>query len=121
MQLGINNVMVASEPHVIAQPLDPGDPDLPEKMQDILEKGKRSWLKNTEVCDMLLHYTKFNLRIAREPPCQPPGNAQTTPVWSFSILVQVQLSHNKTTCHDVLGSTINSQACLAARWLIVPV
>ena len=71
--------MVASEPHVIAQPLDPRDPDLPEKMQDILEKGKRSWLKNTEVCDMLLHYTKFNLRIAREPPCQPPGNCTNNP------------------------------------------
>ncbi len=61
----------------VAQPLAPSDPDLPEMVQDILEKGKRSWLKNTEVCDMLLNYSAFNLRVAREPPCQPPGSALT--------------------------------------------
>lgn len=57
-----------------AQPLDPKDEDLPELTQDILEKGKRSWLKNTEVCDMLLNYTACNLKVARELPRQPPGS-----------------------------------------------
>lgn len=65
-------------PPVVAQPLDSGDPDLPEKTQDILEKGKRGWLKNTEVCDMLLHHAAFNLRVAKEPPRQPPGSCLTT-------------------------------------------
>lgn len=65
--------MVVSEAPVFAQPLDSLDPDLPKNMQDVLEKGKRSWLKNTEVCEMLLNYTELNLRVARDPPRQPPG------------------------------------------------
>ena len=66
--------MVVPEPPVFAQPLDSRDPDLPENMQDVLEKGKRSWLKNTEVYEMLLNYTELNLRVARDPPRQPPGD-----------------------------------------------
>ena len=85
--------MGAARPHIVAQPLDPGDSDLPEKTQDILKKGKRSWLKNTEVCDMLLNYTAFNLRVAREPPCQPPGTAQlhleAAPCYSFMLVALV--------------------------------
>ena len=57
-----------------AQPLDPRDAGLPEATQEILEKGKRTWLKNTEVCDMLINHAASNLRVAREPPCQPPGD-----------------------------------------------
>ena len=68
--------MGASSVTAVAQPLDPTDIDLPEATQDILEKGKRSWLKNTEVCDMLINYAAFNLRVAREPPCKPPGSQQ---------------------------------------------
>lgn len=60
---------------VVAQPLAPSDIDLPEATQEILEKGKRSWLKNTEVCDMLLNYMVCNLRVAKEPPCKPPGGS----------------------------------------------
>lgn len=65
--------MGASETPVIARPLDPRDPNLPQTVRDILEKGKRSWLKNTEVCDMLLNHMEFNLRVAKKPPRQPPG------------------------------------------------
>lgn len=65
--------MVASEPPVFAQPLDPHDPDLPATMQDVLQKGKRSWLRNTEVCEMLQNYTELNLRVAKDPPRLPPG------------------------------------------------
>ena len=64
----------ASEQPVIAQPLDSRDSTLPENVRDILDKGKHSWLKNTEVCDMLLNHTEFNLRVAKEPPRQPPGD-----------------------------------------------
>jgi len=66
-------VMGATDATVVAQPLAPSDVDLPKATQEILEKGKRSWLKNTEVCDMLLNYTACNLRVAKEPPCKPPG------------------------------------------------
>lgn len=71
--LAPNSDMGGSETPVIARPLDPRDPKLPETVRDILEKGKRSWLKNTEVCDMLLNHNEFNLRVAKEPPRQPPG------------------------------------------------
>ncbi|DBA68383.1 TPA: hypothetical protein ACH3X2_013687 [Trebouxia sp. C0005] len=67
--------MGATDAIVVAQPLAPSDVDLPKATQEILEKGKRSWLKNTEVCDMLLNYTACNLRVAKEPPCKPPGGS----------------------------------------------
>ncbi|KAL0048855.1 hypothetical protein WJX82_001004 [Trebouxia sp. C0006] len=67
--------MGATDATVVAQPLAPSDVDLPKATQEILEKGKRSWLKNTEVCDMLLNYTACNLRVAKEPPCKPPGGS----------------------------------------------
>ena len=56
-----------------AQPLDPTSSKLPDKVQEVLDKGKRSWLKSTEVCDLLLHHTAFDLKVEKEPPCQPPG------------------------------------------------
>lgn len=65
--------MRATDATVVAQPLDPSDVDLPEATQEILDKGKRCWLKNTEVCDMLLNHAACNLRVAKEPPCKPPG------------------------------------------------
>lgn len=87
-----NRIMGASEAPVIARPLDPRDPKLPENVRDILEKGKRTWLKNTEVCDMLLNHTELNLKVAREPPRQPPGSPRRAVAWlqvAVGILVQV--------------------------------
>ena len=60
-----------------AQPLAPNS-DLPENVQEVLDKGRHSWLKSTDVCDLLLHYATYNLKVEKEPPCQPPGSFECT-------------------------------------------
>ena len=49
------------------------DVKFPAKVRDILLKAQSAWLKNTEVCDLLLHYHEYQLPVAREPPNLPPG------------------------------------------------
>jgi hypothetical protein len=56
-----------------AQSLSPDNPRFPQKVRDILHKAQSAWLKNTEVCDLLLHYAEYNLPVARDPPNLPPG------------------------------------------------
>lgn len=89
----------------MAQPLDPREPHLPEDMRDILYKGMCSWLKNTEVRDMLLHYTEFNLRVAREPPCQPPGMEQLWHGWRCFKHTSSGVAHPNQTYMDVPALT----------------
>ncbi|KAK9846619.1 hypothetical protein WJX81_007767 [Elliptochloris bilobata] len=36
-------------------------------------KAEQTWLKNTEVCELLLNYVAYNLPVSKEPPNQPPG------------------------------------------------
>ena len=59
-----------------AQSLSPDNPKFPQKVRDILHKAQSAWLKNTEVCDLLLHYAEYNLPVARDPPNLPPGKLQ---------------------------------------------
>jgi hypothetical protein len=56
-----------------ATSLNPDNPKFPQKVRDILLKAQNAWLKNTEVCDLLLHYSEYSLPVAREPPSLPPG------------------------------------------------
>lgn len=56
-----------------AQSLSPDNPRFPQKVREILHKAQSAWLKNTEVCDVLLHYSEYNLPVARDPPHLPPG------------------------------------------------
>lgn len=56
-----------------AIPIDPSDPSLPPKVREVLHKGRTSWLKNPEVCDLLVNHAAFNLPISRDAPMQPPG------------------------------------------------
>jgi hypothetical protein len=56
-----------------AIPIDPTDPNLPPKVRDVLHKGRTSWLKNPEVCDLLVNHAAFNMPISRDAPMQPPG------------------------------------------------
>ncbi|CAL8460857.1 g388 [Coccomyxa elongata] len=58
-----------------AQSLSPDNPKFPQKVRDILHKAQSAWLKNTEVCDLLLHYAEYNLPVARDPPNLPPGGS----------------------------------------------
>ena len=59
-----------------AQSLSPDNPKFPQKVRDILHKAQTAWLKNTEVCDVLMRYSEYNLPVAREPPHLPPGGAK---------------------------------------------
>ena len=63
-----------------AQSLSPDNPKFPQKVRDILHKAQSAWLKNTEVCDLLLHYAEYNLPVARDPPNLPPGELQHSDV-----------------------------------------
>jgi hypothetical protein len=56
-----------------ATSLNPDDPKFPQKVRETLHKAQSSWLKNTEVCNLLLHYAEYNLPVARDPPNLPPG------------------------------------------------
>jgi hypothetical protein len=56
-----------------AVPIDPSDPNLLPKVREILTKGKTSWLKNPEVCDLLMNHASYNMPISRDAPNQPPG------------------------------------------------
>ena len=56
-----------------AQSLSPDNPKFPQKVRDILHKAQTAWLKNTEVCDVLMRYSEYNLPVARDPPHLPPG------------------------------------------------
>ena len=58
-----------------AQSLSPDNPKFPQKVREILHKAQSAWLKNTEVCDVLLHYSEYNLPVARDPPHLPPGES----------------------------------------------
>ena len=53
--------------------LDPAAVNLPSRARDILLKGRTSWLKNTEVLDLLRNYRDYRFIVSREPPNKPPG------------------------------------------------
>ncbi|KAK9835470.1 hypothetical protein WJX74_000883 [Apatococcus lobatus] len=59
----------------VASPLDPRDPELGPPAREALRKGSVSWLKNTEVRDMLLYHSRFRVKIAKDPPWLPAGGS----------------------------------------------
>ena len=48
-------------------------PAIPKQVRDILVKARSSWLRNTEVCDLLEHYAAYGFDVSNEPPEKPPG------------------------------------------------
>jgi hypothetical protein len=43
------------------------------RVRDVLARAGEGWLKNTEVCDLLVHYRTYGLPICRHPPSRPAG------------------------------------------------
>lgn len=56
--------------------LDPAAVNLPARAREILIKGRTSWLKNTEVLDLLLNNKEYRFTVSREAPHRPPGMSQ---------------------------------------------
>ena len=59
-----------------AQSLSPDNPKFSQKVREILHKEQSAWLKNTEVCDVLMHYSEYSLPVARDPPHLPLGGTK---------------------------------------------
>ncbi|RMZ56436.1 hypothetical protein APUTEX25_004659 [Auxenochlorella protothecoides] len=56
-----------------AQPLPVDDAGLPEEVREIVAKARSSWLKNSEVFQILQHATSGLLPLSTSPPELPPG------------------------------------------------
>lgn len=50
------------------------------RVRDVLSRASEGWLKNTEVCDLLVHFRTYGLPVCRHPPSQPAGIA-ARPSW----------------------------------------
>lgn len=50
-----------------------GEAPLPKPVRDLITKARTSWLKNTEVLDLLQNYSKYRFQLNRETPICPPG------------------------------------------------
>ena len=48
-------------------------PGLPPGVLEILSRCSSSWLKNTEVTDLLVNHRQYGLHVSLEPPVRPPG------------------------------------------------
>ncbi len=48
---------------------------LPPVVFEILERACSSWLKNTEVTDLLVNHRQYGLHVSLEPPVRPPGKS----------------------------------------------
>ena len=48
---------------------------LPSGVIDILHRACTSWLKNTEVTDLLVNHRQYGLHVSLEPPVRPPGKS----------------------------------------------
>ena len=48
---------------------------LPPGVREILERACNSWLKNTEVTDLLVNHRQYGLHVSLEPPVRPPGKS----------------------------------------------
>ena len=46
---------------------------------EIIERACNSWLKNTEVTDLLVNHRQYGLHVSLEPPVRPPG---VTSAWA---------------------------------------
>ncbi len=55
-----------------------GESPLPKPVRDLITKARTSWLKNTEVLDLLQNYSKYRFQLNRETPICPPGNVRNS-------------------------------------------
>ena len=46
---------------------------LPPATKSAISRAKTSWLKNTEVVDLLLNHQKYRLPVSSDPPNKPAG------------------------------------------------
>ena len=70
--------MAEAEGTFVAEALDENNFAYPSNVREVLLKAKTSWLKNTEVCDVLENYVEYGLPVSREPPSRPPGRLPAT-------------------------------------------
>lgn len=57
----------------LASPLQDVQGGLPKRVREVLSKARVSWLKNTEVLDVLHNFRSYGFVVSQEPPCKPPG------------------------------------------------
>ena len=46
---------------------------------DMLDQSRTRWLKNTEVCDMLLNHRSYGFALSKTAPVRPPGASSVRP------------------------------------------
>ena len=46
---------------------------------DMLDQSRTRWLKNTEVCDMLLNHRSYGFALSKTAPVRPPGSSSVRP------------------------------------------
>ena len=57
----------------MAVPLGQETGHLPVAMRDVICKARTSWLKNSEVLDILLNFKRYRFPVGKEAPDCPPG------------------------------------------------
>ena len=51
---------------------------------ELLRQARSRWLKNTEVCDILLNYKAYDFSLSSTAPVTPPGACVArAPLWIF--------------------------------------
>ena len=60
----------------MAVPLGQETGHLPVAMRDVICKARTSWLKNSEVLDILLNFKRYRFPVGKEAPDCPPGGTQ---------------------------------------------
>lgn len=48
---------------------------LPKHVLDILNKAKHSWLRNTEIAELLRGYQRFGFQVSAQAPFRPPSQS----------------------------------------------
>lgn len=54
---------------------------------EMLNQSRTRWLKNTEVCDMLLNYRSYGFALSKTAPVRPPGASAFNRVSQFFFLL----------------------------------
>lgn len=52
--------------------LEPRD-DQPEAVREALQRAKVSWMRNSDVYDLLVNHAAYNLPVSKEAPHRPAG------------------------------------------------
>jgi len=71
---------------------------------ETLDRARNSWLKNTEVTDLLVNHRQYGLHVSLEPPVRPPG---MTSAWAFGPC----LMHTLRPCPHRCSRLPSSVAC----------